>query len=48
MEDKAPGVKPALQSANPRRPDGRLDPDTLGAALRHGFCIVLWHQTQQG
>jgi hypothetical protein len=27
----------------PRRPDGRLDPDVLGAALRHGFCIVRWH-----
>jgi len=27
----------------PRRPDGRLDPDALGAALRHGFCIVRWH-----
>jgi deazaflavin-dependent oxidoreductase (nitroreductase family) len=26
----------------PRRPDGRLDPDVLGAALRHGFCIVRW------
>jgi F420H(2)-dependent quinone reductase len=26
----------------PRRPDGRLDPDALGAALRHGFCIVRW------
>ena len=22
----------------PRRPDGRLDPDALGAALRSGFC----------
>jgi len=27
----------------PRRPDGRLDPEALGAALRHGFCIVRWH-----
>jgi deazaflavin-dependent oxidoreductase (nitroreductase family) len=27
----------------PRRPDGRLDPDVLGAALRNGFCIVRWH-----
>jgi hypothetical protein len=27
----------------PRGPDGRLDPDALGAALRHGFCIVRWH-----
>ncbi len=27
----------------PRRPDGRLDPDALDAALRHGFCIVRWH-----
>ncbi|HEY1624352.1 MAG TPA: hypothetical protein VGG16_11190 [Streptosporangiaceae bacterium] len=27
----------------PRLPDGRLDPDTLGAALRHGFCVVRWH-----
>lgn len=32
----------------PRRPDGRLDPDALGAALRHGFCIVRWHLTQNG
>lgn len=32
----------------PRRPDGRLDPDALGAALRHGFCIVRWHLSQQG
>ena len=32
----------------PRRPDGRLDPDALGAALRHGFCIVRWHLTQPG
>ncbi len=28
----------------PRRPDGRPDPDALDAALRHGFCIVRWHQ----
>jgi hypothetical protein len=27
----------------PRLPDGRLDPDMLGAALQHGFCIVRWH-----
>jgi len=27
----------------PRRPDGRLDPDVLGAALSNGFCIVRWH-----
>ena len=27
----------------PRRSDGRLDPEALGAALRHGFCIVRWH-----
>ena len=27
----------------PRRPDGRLDPDALDAALQHGFCIVRWH-----
>jgi deazaflavin-dependent oxidoreductase (nitroreductase family) len=32
----------------PRRPDGRLDPDALDAALRHGFCIVRWHLTQEG
>ncbi len=30
----------------PRRLDGRLDPNALGAALRHGFCIVRWHLTQ--
>ena len=29
----------------PCRPDGRLDPDALDAALLHGFCIVRWHQT---
>jgi hypothetical protein len=27
----------------PRRPDGRLDPEVLGTALRHGFRIVRWH-----
>jgi hypothetical protein len=27
----------------PRRPDGHLEPEALGAALRHGFCIVRWH-----
>jgi len=27
----------------PRRPDGRLDPDALGAAIGHGFRIVRWH-----
>lgn len=27
----------------PRRADGRLDQDVLGAALNHGFCIVRWH-----
>lgn len=27
----------------PRQPDGRLDPEALGAALRHGFSIVRWH-----
>ena len=27
----------------PRRPDGRLEPDALDAALRHGFSIVRWH-----
>jgi deazaflavin-dependent oxidoreductase (nitroreductase family) len=27
----------------PRRPDGRLDPDALAAALRHGFRVVRWH-----
>jgi hypothetical protein len=27
----------------PRRPDGRLDPDVLNAALTHGFAIVRWH-----
>lgn len=26
----------------PRRPDGRLEPDALAAALRHGFGIVRW------
>ena len=32
----------------PRRADGRLDPDALGAALRNGFCIVRWHLAEQG
>jgi len=27
----------------PRRPDGRLDPDALNAAIAHGFRIVRWH-----
>lgn len=27
----------------PRRPDGRLDPDALAAAVRHGFRIVRWY-----
>jgi hypothetical protein len=31
----------------PRRPDGRLEPDALDAALQHGFCIVRWHHTRQ-
>ena len=32
----------------PRRPDGRLEPDALGAALRHGFSIVRWHVGPEG
>ena len=32
----------------PRRPDGRLDPAALDAALRHGFCIVRWHLAEPG
>ena len=31
----------------PRRPDGRLDPDARDAAIRHGFCIVRWHQVPE-
>ncbi|HUN31975.1 MAG TPA: nitroreductase/quinone reductase family protein [Trebonia sp.] len=27
----------------PRQPDGRLEPQALEAALRHGFGIVRWH-----
>jgi hypothetical protein len=27
----------------PRRPDGRLEPDALAAAIKHGFRIVRWH-----
>jgi hypothetical protein len=27
----------------PRREDGRLDPDALSAAIKHGFSIVRWH-----
>jgi deazaflavin-dependent oxidoreductase (nitroreductase family) len=30
----------------PRRPDGRLEPEALDAALRHGFCIVRWRLGQ--
>jgi deazaflavin-dependent oxidoreductase (nitroreductase family) len=30
----------------PRRPDGRLEPEALDAALRHGFCIVRWRLDQ--
>ena len=32
----------------PRRPDGRLDPGALDAALQHGFCIVRWHRAEPG
>ena len=32
----------------PRRPDGRLDPDALGAALRYGFSVVRWHLNEDG
>lgn len=32
----------------PRHPDGHLDPDILGTALRHGFCIVRWHIAERG
>jgi len=32
----------------PRHSDGCLDPDTLGAALRHGFGIVRWRLEQAG
>ena len=31
----------------PRQPDGRLEPEALDAALRHGFCIVRWRPGQQ-
>jgi hypothetical protein len=31
----------------PRRPDGRLDPDALVAAIEHGFRIVRWHLVSQ-
>jgi deazaflavin-dependent oxidoreductase (nitroreductase family) len=31
----------------PRRADGRLDPDALDVALRHGFCIVRWHLAER-
>jgi hypothetical protein len=27
----------------PRRPDGRLEPEALSAAIEHGFRIVRWH-----
>src|SRR5262252_6214876 len=32
----------------PRRPDGRLDPDALGNALRYGFSVVRWHLSETG
>lgn len=32
----------------PRRADGRLDPDALGAAISHGFRIVRWHLAEAG
>jgi len=32
----------------PRRADGRLEPEALGAALRHGFSIVRWHLQPEG
>jgi F420H(2)-dependent quinone reductase len=32
----------------PRRPDGRLEPEALDAALRHGFSIVRWHLQPEG
>ena len=31
-----------------RRPAGRLRPDALDAAPRHGFCIVRWHFAEHG
>jgi deazaflavin-dependent oxidoreductase (nitroreductase family) len=31
----------------PRLPDGRLEPEALDAALRHGFCIVRWRLKEQ-
>ena len=27
----------------PRRPDGRLEPEPLAAAIAHGFRVVRWH-----
>lgn len=32
----------------PRRPDGRLEPEALDAALRHGFGIVRWRLGEHG
>ncbi len=32
----------------PRRPDGRLEPEALDAALRHGFSIVRWYLQPEG
>ena len=32
----------------PRQPDGRLEPEPLDAALRHGFSIVRWHLQPAG
>lgn len=27
----------------PRGADGHFDPERLGLAVRHGFCVVRWH-----
>lgn len=32
----------------PRRPDGRLEPTALAAAISHGFGIVRWHVSAPG
>ena len=32
----------------PRRADGRLEPEALDAALRHGYSIARWHLQPEG
>lgn len=33
----------ARSIAIPKGPDGRLDPERLGPAIKQGFCVARWH-----